>query len=204
MKPAMNHRIGNGIGSDAHRHARKRIARPILVSMLSVAVILGCVTIMPGFSQQEQTPATDQPFPVSRATRTAVVPVTETQESECSRLDLTSQECASLGQHLITVSGVVDGYCWYGDDDRTVTRDLPVTVSFSNDGSGKKVTIKNAIFIDCPAGSTGENTYAYDCITHSNRNTGTIVFVDNGFLNEGGFTNSVNKNCTWSEVYTLP
>lgn len=30
-----------------------------------------------------------------------------------------------------------------------------------------------------------------------------ITFVDNGILNVGGFTNSVNKNCSWSEAYEL-
>ena len=110
-----------------------------------------------------------------------------------------------MGQHLFTLSGLVDGYCWYGTDDKTVTRDLIVTVSFSNDGSEKKVTINNAAHTHCTASSSSDNTYTYDCIVNdSNRHAGTITFVDNGFLNEGGFTNAVNKNCTWSESYKLP
>ena len=129
---------------------------------------------------------------------------TATSENECSRLDLTAEECASLGKNLITVSGIVDGYCWYGEDDKTVTRDLFITVTFSNDGSGKKVNIENGIFVDCAAVSTGQNTYTYDCVPQGgNRHTGTIVFNGNGFSNLGGFTNSVNKNCTWSESYQI-
>lgn len=180
------------------------------LSLFSIGVILGCVSILPRSSQEEQLPATIQPSPVLATTQPvlasptpSLVPVTETQESECTRLNLTAQECASSGKHLFTLSGVVDGYCWYGTDDKTVTRDLMVTVSFSSDGSGKKVTISNAAFVNCPANSRSDNTYTYDCIDGGNRNTGTITFVDNGFLNEGGLTNSANKNCTWSQSYKL-
>jgi len=214
MKPAKNERTGNAMRPGTQSGGQKRESvLPIFLFMSSVVVILGCVSILPRSSQQEQALATIQPSPVLSATRSAPatatiqpspIPVTETQESECTRLNLTPEECASLGQHLFTLSGVVDGYCWYGTDDRTVTRDLLVTVSFSNDGSQKKVTITNAAFTECTAWSGSDNTYTYDCIDNGNRNTGTITFVDNGFLNEGGFTNSVNKNCTWSESYELP
>jgi hypothetical protein len=215
MKPAKNERSRNAVRLGSQRGAQKRPgALPFLLLPFSVVVILGCVSIMPRSSQQEQTPATIQPAPVLRATQPAPatatiqpspIPVTETQAGECARLNLTSQECASLGQHLFTLSGVVDGYCWYGTDDKTVTRDLLVTVSFTNDGSGKKATINNAAFTDCPASSRSDNAYTYDCIAEdANRHAGTILFVDNGFLNEGGFTNPVNKNCTWSESYKLP
>ncbi len=176
------------------------------LSVFSAVVILGCVALMPRSSEREQTV---QPSPVVAATQPASAtvqssPVPATQESECTRLNLTSQECASLGQQWFTLSGVVDGYCWYGESDRTVTRDLLVTVSFASDGSGTRATITNAAFVDCETISrTAENTYTYDCVAHANHHTGIITFVDNGFLNVGRFTNSVDKNCSWSEAYEL-
>jgi len=54
-----------------------------------------------------------------------------------------------------------NGYRWDGvDDDKTVTRDLLVMVSFSNEVSGRTVKITNAAYIDCEASmQTVENIY---------------------------------------------
>jgi len=133
------------------------------------------------------------------------VSFTATPESECTRLKLSSQECANLGEHLFTLSGEAKGYCSYGaNSESTVIRDLRMVVSFSNDDSGKKVTIFNGAFTNCPAIITNDNVYYYDCIYIGNHNTGIIKFVDDGFINQGNFTNSAVKNCKWSEYYKLP
>jgi hypothetical protein len=198
--------------TSTNNHARnagqlrpKRHGLPICLSVLSMMFVLACVVIVPPSAQEEELPPTLPPSPVPASPTPEPSPIpTATQESECTRLKLTSQECASLGQHLFTLSGVVDGYCWYGEEDKTVTRDLLITVSFSGDSTGMSASIRNAAFIDCPMLTrSGPNTYTYDCVDHGNHETGMITFVDNGILNVGGFTNSVNKNCNWSEAYEL-
>lgn len=174
----------------------------IFLSIFGVVFMLGCVSIMPSSVQQEEEPAAIEPSPVLPTVQPSPIP--PTQNSECTRLNLTAQECTNLGKHLFTLSGVVDGFCWYGENDRTVTRDFFITVSFSESGLGMTATIEEGVFIDCPTVSrSAENTYTYDCIAHGNHETGIITFIDQGFLNVGRSTNSVNKDCSWSEAYEL-
>lgn len=213
MKNKKGNPLTNNLQVSFFHHKRKFLKMFLVINcVFMITLTLGCVLSIPRPFRQEEPTSTLQPSPTEMATNTLTAtatitpspyPPTETPETECSRLNLSVQECVSLGEHMFTITGVVDGYCWYGTDDRTVTRDLLINVSFSNEGSEKKVLITDGIFMDCPATLTSPNTYNYDCINQSNRDTGTITFLDNGFLNEGGMTNSVNKNCTWSQSYEI-
>lgn len=211
-----NHKKGSGLTGNWKLNPRpaNRLIVSVLLCLLILLLTGACLFTSP------KTPVADQPEPTERVSEppatetaaispTATLQPTATQESECDLLNLTPQECANLGDHMYTLEGSVEGYCEYGRTDgtmgHTVTRDFLITVAFSNGGSGKVVSVKNAVFIDCDkAYESGVNTYVYDCISDSgNRDQGTITFLDNAILNDGGMSNSVNKNCTWTEVYQM-